>query len=190
MFTASLLGGRLSDKAGKYYGDNECPEGRLVPSLALSILSPTGLIIYGWAFHYKLHVSVPIIGQVLLSFGQSILEPAVSAYLTIKKQEAASAVSAANTFLNLCAAGALVTVGVPLHNVMGTGPYFSLMCGINIVTITAASILVYKRIRQARHTAKQRNGMTLKLKKHQNSTMSPKNRDVVAKDEYHDIHWF
>ncbi|CAF4928987.1 unnamed protein product, partial [Rotaria sp. Silwood1] len=53
MFTTSITSGWLSDKASKYYGHERCPEGRLVPALALSTLHPIGLAIYGWTFHYK-----------------------------------------------------------------------------------------------------------------------------------------
>ncbi|CAF3638214.1 unnamed protein product [Rotaria sp. Silwood1] len=156
-FTTSLLSGWLSDKASKHFGHDRCPEGRLVPAIALSILHPIGLIIYGWTFHYKFHMAVPISGLVLLSIGQAVLEPSVSAYLTAKKQSESGAVLAANTFLNFCAAGIIVTIAVPLENAMHTGPYFSLMCGINVVSITLASIQVYKSIRRAKRATEQSN---------------------------------
>jgi MFS family permease len=164
MFATSLISRWLSDKASKYYGHEKCPEGRLVSAFALSILHPIGLAIYGWTFHYKLIVAGPIIGGILLSIGQAILEPALSAYLTVKKQKEAGAVCAANIFLSFCAAGIIVTIDVPLENAMQARPYFSLMCGINIISISLASIIVYKSVRRANHVTEQQNGTTLKLK--------------------------
>ncbi|CAF1565359.1 unnamed protein product [Adineta ricciae] len=159
MFTASLLGGWISDKASNYFGREKCPEGRLVPGLILSTCTPIGLMIYGWTFHYKTHLSGPLIGQILLSFGQAILEPAVSSYLTIKKPEEAAAICAVNTFANFCAAGVILTGAIPLESVIGTGPFFCLMCSINVFTIGFASILVVKCIKRRKHTVEPHNCM-------------------------------
>ncbi len=125
--------------------------------MALSILHPIGLAIYGWSFHYKINLAAPLIGQ-------AVLEPSVAAYLTAKKQNEAGAVAAANTFLNFCAAGIIVTTAVPMKNAMHMGPYFSLMCGINVVSIGLASIIVYKSIRCASRLTKQQNDPTPELK--------------------------
>ena len=179
LFASSLLGGWLSDKVSKYYGHGKCPEARLMLNLALCILTPIGLLIYGWSFHYKVHLSGPIIGLMLLSFGQGVFEPSVSTYLTIKKQKDAAAVSAANTCLNFCAAGVLVSVGVPLVNAMGTGPYFSLLCGLNVIAIVPASILVYKCIRRARCVVAQQSSMASGLENPNESTSSPRNGYVI-----------
>ena len=147
MLIGSLLGGWLSDKSSLHYRDEICPEGRIVPAMAFSILTPIGLIIYGWTFHYKTYLAGPIISQVVLGFGQSVLQPGVYAYLTAKKQKEAAAASAANTVLNFCGAGIGVTVAVPIQDAIGRGPFFSIICGINVVAIVVASILLFKRIR-------------------------------------------
>jgi MFS family permease len=155
----SLLGGWLSDKAGEKYTDGRCPERRLIPAMAFAYLTPVGLMIYGWAFHYKVYVAVPIIGQVVLGFGQAAQMPGVFAYLTAKKQKDAAAVSAANTLVYFCGAGIGVSVAVPLQTAMGTGPFFSLVAGINVVAIVVASILVYKQIRKSRLVDIQQGGL-------------------------------
>ena len=82
MLFGSLLGGWLSDRARKYFADLQCFEGCLVPTQAFSILGPIGLVIYGWTFHYRLHVAGPIMGQILLGLGYSVLAPGMSAYLS------------------------------------------------------------------------------------------------------------
>ena len=161
MLIGSFIGGWLSDKSSLHYKDDKCPEGRLVPAIAFSIFTPIGLIIYGWTFHYKLNLAGPIIGQIVLGFGQSVLQPGVFAYLTVKKQQEAAGASAANTALNFCGAGIGVTIAVPLQNAMGTGPLFSLVSGINIVGITVASILLCKQIRRANHAATQSKNVAL-----------------------------
>ena len=144
----SIFGGWISDKANIYFGQGKCLEGRLVPALGLSILIPIGLIIYGWIFDYKLNVMGPIIGMCLISFGQAAVESAVSTYLTSKKQSEAAAVIAANTFFNFFAAGIVLTCAVPMYNAMGIGPYFSLLAGLNIITIVWSGVLVYKNVKR------------------------------------------
>ena len=124
MLFGSLLGGWLSDRASKYFADLQCFEGCLVPTLAFSILGPIGLVIYGWTFHYRLHVAGPIMGQILLGLGYSVLAPGMSAYLSAKKQEQAAALSAAGNFLEYLISSIFVTLTVPLNNVMGTALYF------------------------------------------------------------------
>jgi multidrug resistance protein len=153
MLIGSIFGGWLSDKASEYFGHGKCPEGRLVPAMILSILTPIGVIIYGWTFQYKLNVIVPIFGQILLSFGQAVVEPSVSSYLVTREQTHAAAVSAANTFLNLCTGGILITLAIPMQSAMGTGLYFSFLGCINVFTIVFVSILMYKAMRRGNYTA-------------------------------------
>ncbi|CAF2917326.1 unnamed protein product [Rotaria sp. Silwood2] len=159
MLIGSLIGGWLSDKAMKYYGDVICPEGCLVPGLTFPILSSIGLIIYGWTFHYRLHVIGPIIGQILIGLGYSVLAPGVSAYLTVKKQEQAATVSSLNGFFDSFSSSIFVTAAVPLEKAMNTGYLFSLICGINFVAIVLVSILVYKGIRRAKLSVMPENGI-------------------------------
>ena len=175
MLIANILSGWSSDEVNKYYKHERCPERRIVPSLVASILSPIGLMIFGWTFHYKLHVIGPIIGNVLLSFGQAALEPSISAYLTSKKRNEAAAVSAANTSINLCVAGVFVGVAVLLNNAMNTGPYFSLLAGINIVTIGIACISVYRSISRTNHVDVQQNDATLVVENPLHTTIFPAN---------------
>ena len=175
MLIANLLSGWSSDKASNYYKHERCLERRLVPSLVASIFSPIGLIIFGWTFQYKYHVIGPIIGNVLFSFGQAVLEPSVSAYLTSKKRSEAAAVSAANTFINLCVAGIFVGVAILLSNAMGIGPYFSLLASLNIVTIGLASTLAYKSITRTNHIDAQQSATTLVLEDPPRTTILPRN---------------
>lgn len=146
LLLGSLCGGWLSDRAGKYYEHEKCLEGRLVPVLVLSVLTPVGLVIYGWIFQYQLTVVGAIIGQVLIGFSQSALEVSVSAYITIKKQKEAAAACAALTFFYGLCASLLVTFAVPMQDAMGSGPYFTLLSGLNVIVIVLAGVLVYKNI--------------------------------------------
>lgn len=148
LFTGGLLGGWLSDKASNYFGHEKCYEGRLVPALVFSLLTPIGSIIFGWIFQYQSNISGAVIGHVLLSFGQAAVDTIVSAYLTIKKQEQAGAMSAIYVLCNLLGAGFIVTFAVPLSNVMGPGFYFSFLSALNFACIIWAGILVDKNIRR------------------------------------------
>ena len=146
MLIGSVLGGWLSDKAGVYFTP-ELPEGRLVPAIAFSFFTPIGLLIYGWGFHYRLNLSVSIIGQIMLGFGQSVHQPGVFAYLTAKKPKDAAAVSAANSMLNFCGAAVGVTIATPLEKALGIGGFYCLISGINLVAIILAGGLVYRAVR-------------------------------------------
>jgi MFS family permease len=165
MFIGSLLGGRLSDRVSQYFGGQRCPEGRLVPAVAFSILIPIALIIFGWTIQYKINVAGPIMGLVLLSFSRSIIQPCIFAYLTVKKQSEAAGASAVNTVLNFIAAGIGVTITAPLKDAIGVGPFLSAICGINTITIVVAIILVYKKIRQATRVMLQENDIALQSTK-------------------------
>lgn len=151
LFIGSVFGGWISDKASKYFEYKKCYTGRLIPGLILSLLTPIGLIVFGWIFQYQLSVVAGITGMVLLSFGQSSLEPAVCAYLTISRQEDAGAVSSANTGCTLLVSGLLVTFAIPMSDSMGPGPYFSFLAALNIIIICLAGILVYKNIRRSNY---------------------------------------
>ena len=157
MFIGCLLGGRLSDMTSRYYDEKNYPESRLLPAAIFSILVPIGLIIYGWTFQHQVSVAGPIIGLVTLGLGRATVQPCIFAYLTIKKRKEASGASSANTILNFCAAGIGVTVAVPLNDAIGIGPFFTLLCGINIITIGVMNILIYKRIRKAKRIVIQEN---------------------------------
>lgn len=151
LFIGSLFGGWISDKASKYFGHEKCYTGRLVPGLILSLLTPIGLLVFGWIFQYQLSVVAGITGMVILSFGQSSFEPGVCAYLTISRQEDTGAVSSANTGCTLLVSGLLVTFAIPMADAMGAGPYFSFLAVLNIITTCLAGILVYKNIRRSNY---------------------------------------
>ncbi|CAF3810282.1 unnamed protein product [Rotaria sp. Silwood1] len=146
MLVGSLLGGWLSDKANDYF-TLKCPEGRLVPGTILSLFSPLGLMIYGWSFHFRIPLAVCIIGQMMLSFGQSIFLPGVYAYITAKKQKDAAAASAANSLLSFVGASVSVTIAVPVKNALGDGAFFSILSGINIVMILTAAMIILRCIK-------------------------------------------
>ncbi|CAF1340405.1 unnamed protein product [Adineta ricciae] len=163
LFISSLLGGWLSDLASDYYGHKRCLEGRVVPNLILSILTPIGLLIFGWSVQYNAHISVVIGGLCIASCGQALFEPCASAYLTAKKQSDAGVVSAANVCLNLCASGALVSIGVPLIGVIGSGAYFSLLAALTLMSIVPAGVIVYNSIKRASHSIGEYDAIVLEL---------------------------
>lgn len=153
LFIGSIFGGWVSDRASAYFGYEKCPEGRLVPAMALSTFLLIGSLIFGWGFQYKLNMAVPIVGLVILCFGQSVVEPGISAYLTIIKFEHAATISALNSFFNFVITGIIVTVTNPLCKAMGIGFFFTLVCGINLVVIGISSVLIFIKIKRANYVA-------------------------------------
>jgi hypothetical protein len=133
------------------------------------------------------HLAGPIIGQIVLGLGQSVLQPGVYAYLTAKKQKEAAAASAANTAMNFCGAGVGLTVAVPLQNAMGTGPFFSLICGINIIVIAVASVMLYKQIKRVKQVTVQSNDIALgTIKSHDSSVVACANGHATTDDKHPD----
>ncbi|RYP30695.1 hypothetical protein DL767_006111 [Monosporascus sp. MG133] len=73
----------LYAKCKKWYNDEEGkPEWRTPPMLLGGLLTPVGLLIYGWGAEYRLHWAVLDVGVALLGCGLIIAFQASQAYIT------------------------------------------------------------------------------------------------------------
>jgi len=142
----SILGGYLGDKSNNFFKIKRL-ENRLIPGTICYMLVPIGLIIYGWAFQYQLHISIPLISASIVAFGQAVCRPEVYSYLTLKEQQHAATVSSANNFLNFMFAAIGVSISQPLIEAINSGPFYTVIAFINIMAIIPAIIVPLRNIR-------------------------------------------
>jgi multidrug resistance protein len=143
-----LLGGYLADK-GDYFFQKKRLENRLIPGTIAFLLIPIGLLIYGWAFQFELNVVIPILSASIVAFGQAVYRPAVYSYLTLKEQKNSATVSSANNCLNFIFAGIGLSISVPIIRRTNTGPFFTILSIINILSIILTIIFIFKKIRSS-----------------------------------------
>ncbi|CAF1171900.1 unnamed protein product [Adineta steineri] len=160
-FSGSIIGGIASDYAAVKCKDTlKIDEGHVVPALLFSVLTPIGLIMYGWSFEYGIHASLPVIGIVLCAFGQTITRPGIYSFYTIKYQQCLASVIAANNFVQLLFTSIMLTFTAKIVESIGNGPYFTTIAVANIVSTIVPAMIVLRKIRLSRISEKISNQST------------------------------
>ena len=80
-FFCSLVLDRHSKRMQKRHHGAIMPEWRLPPMLIGVIISPLGLLLYGWSAQYAVHWIVPILGTALCGFASYTAQIPVTTYL-------------------------------------------------------------------------------------------------------------
>ncbi|CAF1234619.1 unnamed protein product [Rotaria sordida] len=143
----SVIGGKLSDLITiKYFQDSKVLEGRMLPGLLFSILISIGLSIYGWTFQNAIHVSVPILGQILAGFGQAASRPGVVSYFTVKYQEHSASIIAANIFVQQLSTSIVLTFTVQIVQIIHEGLFFTILAVCNILTTMIAAVNICRKL--------------------------------------------
>ncbi|CAF1000888.1 unnamed protein product [Adineta steineri] len=147
-FSGSIIGGILSDYAAVRYMETlGIDEGHVVPALLFSVLTPIGLIVYGWSFQYGVHVSLPVMGSVICYFGQTGTRPGIYSFYTIKYQQHSASVIAANNFVQLLLTSIMLTFTAIIVESIGNGLYFTTMAVGNILATIVPAIIISRKIR-------------------------------------------
>ncbi|CAF1276991.1 unnamed protein product [Adineta steineri] len=147
-FSGSIIGGILSDYAAvRYKTTLRIDEGHVVPALLFSILTPIGLIIYGWSCQYGMHVSLPVIGIVIFTFGQTATRPGIYSFYTIKYQQHSANIVAANNFVQLLLTSIMLTSTAIIVESIGNGLYFTTMAVGNILATIVPAMIISRKIR-------------------------------------------
>lgn len=133
----SILGGQLTDRQFRRYkafrGNVSVSEDRLRSNYLGLFCVPTGLLIYGWCTQYVAPLGAPVFGLVLLGFGSMIISTATNSFLLdIFSLQAASIIALLN-FIRYMFACWIPIVAEPAEKAMGTGGFYTLMAGINII---------------------------------------------------------
>jgi multidrug resistance protein len=148
LLIGSLVGGFLSDWSAKRIP--QVTEGRFIINLFVGLTCPVGLFIFGWTFHFNIHLFAPLIGASLFAFGESSIHTALSAYINVKKRTMAGAVLSIKTSLCCIFAGVGIAIVNPLLKLMKFGPLLSLVGGISFLSIIIAIISAAYQIRRAK----------------------------------------
>ncbi|CAF1246348.1 unnamed protein product [Adineta steineri] len=147
-FSGSIIGGILSDyTAVRYTTTLKIDEGHVVPALLFSILTPIGLVIYGWSCQYGIHVSLPVIGLILCTLGQTGTRPGIYSFYTIKYQQCSANVIAANNFVQLLLTSFMLTFTAIIVDSIGNGPFFTTMAVGNILATIVPAMIISRKIR-------------------------------------------
>ncbi|CAF0983723.1 unnamed protein product [Adineta steineri] len=146
--SGSIIGGILSDYAAvRYMETSRIHEGHVVPALLFSVLTPIGLIIYGWSFQYGMHIALPVIGLIICLFGQTTTRPGIYSFYTIKYQHCLASVIAANNFVQLLLTTIMLTFTAIIVESIGNGLYFTIIAVANILTTIVPAIIILRKIR-------------------------------------------
>ncbi|CAF0966333.1 unnamed protein product [Adineta steineri] len=147
-FLGSIVGGILSDYAAvRYMTTLRIDEGHVVPALLFSVLTPIGLIIYGWSFQYGMHILLPVMGSIICAFGQTATRPGIYSFYTIKYQQYSASVIAANNFVQLLLTSIMLTSTAIIVESIGNGLYFTTMAVGNILATIVPAMIVSRKIR-------------------------------------------
>ncbi|CAF3689711.1 unnamed protein product [Adineta steineri] len=152
-FLGSIIGGILSDYAAvRYTTTSRIDEKRVVPALLFSILTPIGLVIYGWSFQYGMNVSLPVMGLILCAFGQTATRPGIYSFYTIKYQQYSANVIAANNFVQLLLTSIMLTSTPIIVESIGSGLYFTTMAVGNILATIVPAMIISRKTRLSSNT--------------------------------------
>ncbi|CAF1542411.1 unnamed protein product [Didymodactylos carnosus] len=128
MFIGSIVGAKLADLVAiKYFQTSKIVEGCIVPGLIFSLLTPIGLIIYGWSVQFGANILFLILGQVFYGLGQAATRPGIYSYYTIRYQQNSAAIISANNFVQLSLTSIVLSFSATIVQTIQIGPYFTIM---------------------------------------------------------------
>lgn len=125
-------------------GETNVPELRIPLLLPSALLTPIGLLLYGWAAQYHLFWLVVDIGAALLSSGMQIFDTTLSAYVMDAYPEHVSSASAATQVLRSLMAFGFPLFSSKLYDRLGYGWGNSLLAFLSVgIAIPFTGILWY-----------------------------------------------
>ncbi|KAF2742336.1 MFS general substrate transporter [Sporormia fimetaria CBS 119925] len=121
-------------------GTHGPPEWRLPPLILGGILSPLGLLLYGWTAHSRTHWIAPDIGAILLGCGLIIAFQCTQAYTTdtYGARYAASAGAVAAFTRTMCGFG-FPLFATSIYEALSVGGGNSLLAGLSAVLLVGAA---------------------------------------------------
>ncbi|KKY24329.1 putative benomyl methotrexate resistance protein [Diplodia seriata] len=133
------------------------PERRLIPALAVSILCPAGLFIFGWTSDSDIHWIVSVVGVGLFTIGIFIVLQCIFLYLPLVYPQYAASLFAGNDFMRSTLAAGAVHFARPLFGNLGVGPGVSILAAFTVVCCVGVWLLYFfgERLRaRSRFSAK------------------------------------
>lgn len=164
LVAGSLISGRVSDyHRSQYVKSNPDtpphPEHRLHLQIPGVLISLSGILMYGWFVHYRIHVASVIVASSLAAFGMTWVFITTTSYLTESfKKTPATLVALASLFRNPAAAVSAVVID-PLISRMGVGWCFTGLAILEISCVAGIAWLMVagkdmRRKMESKHVSK------------------------------------
>ncbi|KAI9022389.1 major facilitator superfamily domain-containing protein [Hyaloraphidium curvatum] len=132
----SLVGGQLTDRGFKWFKALRglpVAEDRLRSSYLGLLAVPSGLLIYGMCTQFSPSIAGGVVGLAVQGFGSMLVSTSTNSYLLdIFSLQAASIIALLN-FIRYLFACWIPVVAAPAEEAMGTGGFYAMFAGINLV---------------------------------------------------------
>jgi MFS family permease len=149
LIAGSMISGRISDYHHGRHVDSESktsphPEHRLHLQIPGILVSLSGVLMYGWFVHFKIHVAAVIVASSIAAFGMTWVFITTTSYLTeSSKKTPATLVALASLFRNPAAAVAAAVIE-PLISKMGVGWCFTGLALLEFSCVAGIAWLIVK----------------------------------------------
>ncbi|KAI2621204.1 MFS general substrate transporter [Hypoxylon sp. NC1633] len=118
------------------------PEGRLLPAVATTFLTPFGLFLFAWTSRPDIHWMVPIMGLMVLFVSVVIAFQCMNFYISRCYPKYSASLFAANTFARSSFAAGSILLSTPMYKAMSVGGGVSLLGGLAVLC-SAGMIYLY-----------------------------------------------
>jgi DHA1 family multidrug resistance protein-like MFS transporter len=119
------------------------PEGRLLPALVASFLTPIGLFIFAWTSEPSIHWIVPTIGVGIYTIGIFIIIQCVFVYIALTYPQYAASLFAGNDFSRSALAAGAILFARPLFLNLGIQRGVTLLAGLTISGVIGIFVLYF-----------------------------------------------
>ncbi|KAL1620760.1 hypothetical protein SLS56_009530 [Neofusicoccum ribis] len=119
------------------------PERRLIPALAVSILCPAGLFVFGWTSDPRIHWIASVVGVGVFTVGIFLVLQCIFLYLPLVYPQYAASLFAGNDFLRSTLAAGAVHFARPLFGNLGVGPGVSILAAFTVVCCVGVWLLFF-----------------------------------------------
>lgn len=119
------------------------PEGRLVPALFASFLTPIGLFLFAWTSRPSIHWIVPTIGVTIYTIGIFIILQCVFVYISLTYPNYAASLFAGNDFCRSALAAGAILFARPLFLNLGVAEGVTLLAGLTISGVIGIFVLYW-----------------------------------------------
>ncbi|GME46022.1 Benomyl methotrexate resistance protein [Neofusicoccum parvum] len=119
------------------------PERRLIPALAVSVLCPAGLFVFGWTSDPRVHWIASVVGVGIFTVGIFLVLQCIFLYLPLVYPQYAASLFAGNDFLRSTLAAGAVHFARPLFGNLGVGPGVSILAAFTVVCCVGVWLLFF-----------------------------------------------
>ncbi|ORY55891.1 MFS multidrug transporter-like protein [Pseudomassariella vexata] len=127
-----------------YRTDEGVPEWRIPPMLIGGILTPIGLLIYGWTAQYRVYFLIPDLGCVILAAGLIVAFQSAQAYVVdAYSAEHAASAAAVGAFLRTMCGATFPLFAPAMYGALGLGWANTMLAGITLVIAIPSPVVFW-----------------------------------------------